>query len=103
MDNRSDHFMWGKGIVWSQCSYCSRKGERQDVATCTAFPGGIPQIFLSNRADHRVPWIDPATGEPGDTGARGTATDPSILFDPRPGVSPDVLADLYRKLDRIPG
>ncbi len=91
-----DKFTWGAGIVWSQCAYCSRIGERRDVAACTAFPAGIPRAILSNLADHRVPWIDPATGRPGDTGVRG---DESITFEPRDGVRAEVLDDLYRHLD----
>lgn len=97
--SEAEKYTWGKGIVWSQCVYCSRMGESMKVSCCTAFPGRIPQVILSNEADHRKVWIDPATGQPGDTGVRG---DESLLFDPKPGVDPDVLDRLYRKLDKIP-
>jgi hypothetical protein len=67
------------------------------TAACAAFPGSIPPEILYTDYDHRRPWIDPQTGEPGDRGAplRG-----SITFTPRSGVTATALDQLYRHLDR---
>jgi hypothetical protein len=64
---------------------------------CAAFHGAVPLAIVQNAYDHRTQWIDPDTGEPGDTGVRGGA---SLLFEPRASVPRDMLNHLYDVLDR---
>lgn len=75
-----------KDIVGTQCVYCRHRTSGPDQV-CAAFPGGIPDAILTNRADHRGP-IE------GDHGIR---------FEPRPGVPAADLGRLYRTLDAIAG
>lgn len=93
----SDKFAWGADVALSQCAYCRHLGPGA-VPICSAFPGAIPPAILANEADHRGPWIDPETGEPGDM---GIPLERSITFEPRPGVKSEALATLYRHLDRL--
>jgi hypothetical protein len=93
----SDKFVYSGGdFVASQCAYCKHLAPGR-AAACAAFPSAIPDEVLHNEVDHRRPWIDPATGEPGDM---GVPLERSITFEPRGGVTPDALAALYRRLDR---
>lgn len=91
-------FETGEGMIAGQCAYCRHLARGAAVA-CTAFPTAIPDAILQNRHDHRRPWIDPETGQPGD---EGIPLDGSILFDPKPTVPGKVLERLYRLLDRQP-
>lgn len=98
-ERRSDKFVYGddgSAPVLSQCFYCDHLSARPDKAVCRAFPAGIPAEILANQFDHREPWIDPETGEPGDTGLAGER---SITFEPRDDAAPEALAALYRHLD----
>lgn len=95
-EDRSDKFVYSpEDVVLSQCAYCSRLS-RLDLV-CAAFPGSIPPEILANTFDHSRPWIDPETGEPGD---RGIPLEGSILFDPKPGVTPAQLARLRAEIAR---
>lgn len=94
-DDRSDHFSWDASTPLSQCAYCKHLGDG-DLPVCAAFPGLIPPEILANESDHRKPWIDPTTGEPGDM---GIPLERSITFEPRPGLPAEALAPLYRLLD----
>lgn len=60
-------------IAECSCDTCEYADLADDgsVATCKAFPQGIPQIILRGENDHRV-------SVPGDQG---------IVYKPRPGVS----------------
>lgn len=80
MSNASDKFDGG-GMVATQCCYC--RHERPDGG-CPAFPAGIPDDVITNRADHR----------------RAIAGDGGIRFEARPGIPPAVLGRLYRALDQ---
>jgi len=93
-----DKFVYeGGDFILSQCAYCKHLGDGP-VAVCAAFPGSIPAEILSNDFDHRRPWIDDATGTPGDGGVADAG---SILFEPRPAVTHEALARLHRALDQI--
>lgn len=97
---QSDKFTWGaEDVIASQCSYCvhlARGGAAAGVpAYCKAFPGGVPGPILRNERSHLAPWIDPATGEPGD---RGVDLAGSIVFNPRPGTDPGQLERLRKLL-----
>lgn len=81
----------------SQCSLCRHRPE-EELFTCAAFPGLIPLEIRENRHDHRKPWIDPDSGEPGD---QGIPLAGSILFEPAPDASPDALKQLYAYLDHV--
>lgn len=95
-DDRADKFVYGPGdLVVSQCFFCRHLSDRTPRA-CRAFPHEIPAEILSNQYDHRKPWIDPETGEPGDLGMVGTE---SVLFSPRDDAHPEALKALYRHLD----
>lgn len=59
----------------SQCVLCRR---RTSVATCSAYPGGIPDAIRMNARDHREP-------QPGDGG---------LGFQPAEGVAPEALQRL---------
>lgn len=92
-----DKFTWGAGdVVVTQCTLCKHRGTL-DPWQCAAFPAGIPDKIRTNNYDHRKPWIDPRTGEPGD---EGIPLDGSITFEPADGVSEETLAALYRHLDK---
>ncbi len=82
--------------VGSQCLLCRRRAPGS-LTACEAFPGAIPAEIRLNIHDHREPWIDPETGEPGD---RGIPLRGSLLFAPRPDVAPEALANLYRYFAR---
>ncbi len=89
-----DKFEWsGDEMVLTQCAYCRHLAEDASVLQCAAFPSSIPADISANRHDHRKPWIDPETGEPGD---RGMALKGSILFEPRPDVPEGVLDRLAK-------
>jgi hypothetical protein len=96
-DLDDDKFVRGADVVLTQCVYCKHivKGP---VPVCSACPGSIPPEILSNDVDHRRPWLDPATGQPGDEGGPLAG---SILFEPRPEIPPAALATLFRYLDRL--
>jgi hypothetical protein len=95
----SGKFSWDPGdVVVSQCAVCRRLAPGP-AAVCSAFPGAIPAEILSNDVDHRKPYLDPSTGQPGDMGVPLTG---SITFLPRADVDTRVLATLYRHLDRLP-
>jgi hypothetical protein len=96
----SPKFAQGEGTVLSQCLLCSRLSP-SSPGYCTAFPGGsgIPAEIRENLHDHRRPWIDPETGEPGDTGLAG---DESIKFLARADVGVSAVATLFRELDALP-
>ncbi len=81
----------------SQCSLCARR-DPDELFTCAAFPGLIPLEIRENRHDHREPWIDPDSGEPGD---QGIPLAGSILFEPRDDADPGALQDLYDYLDNV--
>ncbi len=83
-------------VVGPQCLLCRRRVPGS-LDVCEAFPGSIPAAIRLNLHDHRRPWIDPATGEPGD---EGVALAGSILFAPRPDVAPEALANLDRFFSR---
>jgi hypothetical protein len=98
MSERDDKFGWSADdLVFGQCAYC-RHLAAGPTAVCTAFPGQIPPEILQNHFDHRHPWIDHATGQPGD---QGVALAGSILFEPKPSMKPQALEALYRKLDQV--
>lgn len=84
-------------VTPSQCSLCAQR-EPEDLFACAAFPGLIPAEIRENRHDHRKPWIDPETGEPGD---RGIALAGSILFEPHADADPEALSTLYNYLDCV--
>ena len=65
----------------SQCVLCRR---RTGVATCAAFPGGIPGSIRVNAHDHRRPWPD----------------DGGIRFEPADDAGPAVLDRLQAHFDR---
>lgn len=69
------------GSVLTQCCYCKH---RLPDGGCPAFPGGIPDVVIINRADHR----------------KAIAGDGGIRFEPRPGVPPAVLGRLHRALEK---
>ena len=81
----------------SQCLLC-KHAVRGPEAVCSAFPGQIPPEILANEFDHRKPWIDQQTGQPGD---RGIPLERSITFEVRDGVNPLTLTRLYRYLDDL--
>lgn len=83
--------------VLPQCTLCRHVAAG---GICSAFPAAIPPAILRNEADHRRPWADPQTGEPGDTGVAGVR---SITFTPAPGVPPAALEALHRHLDGLKG
>lgn len=83
-------------VAASQCMLCRHRPPNA-LAACAAFPGRIPDEIRFNDHDHRRPWIDPETGEPGD---EGIALAGSILFEPRGDVAPAALARLYQDLER---
>ena len=99
VNSRADHFAWGKDVLLSQCVYCHHLDPTSKAMDCRAFPAGIPQGILDNQFDHRKPWIDPATGQAGDTGVRG---DKSITFLPSLDTPSDVLEHLAHVLDLLP-
>jgi hypothetical protein len=100
-DQFRDKFKWQAGsAVMSQCWICDHLTRDSPLAVCAAFPGGIPVRILTNEEDHRVPWIDPRTGQPGDRG--GGALKGSILFTPRPGVEPDAVDRVNDSLNALP-
>ncbi len=91
--DRDDKFNYQPGdLVITQCAFCRHLAAGSDNV-CAAFPGQIPPEILANQHDHRRPWIDPETGEPGD---KGVPLEHSILFDPRPGASRESLEALDR-------
>jgi hypothetical protein len=93
-----DKFVWNaSNVVVSQCMLCKHTSP-EPYAVCSAFPGSIPPEILANQVDHRKPWIDATTGQPGDEGVPLAG---SILFEPRPGVNPVALARLYEVLDAV--
>ncbi len=92
----TDKFAWAPDTVLSQCLLCRYTSGH--VAICAAFPGSIPDEILMNQVDHRKPWLDPDTDEPGD---EGIALAGSITFEPRDGVNPITLQTLYDYLDAI--
>lgn len=97
-DDHSDKFTWEPGdVVLPQCTACRHFGGGT-APYCVAFPGGIPWTILRNQEDHRKPWIEPETGEPGDM---GVALERSITFEPREDVHPEVLAAILRHLDQL--
>lgn len=100
MQKQAGKFMMDSGgpLVVTQCAYCARLSRVTDMQVCQAFPGGIPDAILMNEADHRKPWPDPATGEPGDVGVSGYE---SLTFVPREGLAADTLALLYAELDQV--
>lgn len=77
-------------LVASQCLLCKHR-PRDLVGVCAAFPARIPEAIRVNAHDHRTHWIDPETGEPGDTGVAGEA---SITFEARPDVAVTALGRL---------
>jgi hypothetical protein len=97
VDSRKRHDDESLGWVASQCASCRHRSSGP-IQACAAFPASIPDVFLSNAADHRKPWINPETGGPGDTGVSG---DRSITFEPRDDVDPAYLQRLYHQLDKI--
>lgn len=76
--------------ILSQCVYCEHW--TRGSTACKAFLSVIPAEILANQHDHREPWLDPSTGEPGDTGFDDAG---SILFKPKPDVPPAALARLH--------
>jgi hypothetical protein len=92
-----DKFTWGDDVLLSQCLLCHHAADGPD-AICAAFPGQIPADILGNDVDHRKPWIDSETGQPGDT---GIALHGSITFAAREGVNPITLGILYQHLDSL--
>ncbi len=97
MPDRDDYFAWDADTPLSQCAYCRHLDRSSPVAVCPAFPSSIPPGILANEVDHRRPWIDPATGRPGD---RGVLLARSITFEAGEGIPPAALAALYRRLER---
>ncbi len=99
--DRMERFTWNFAeVMLSQCAYCSRLSPTSKDAICQAFAGGIiPENILMNQHDHRTPWLDPTTGQAGDTGVHG---DESLLFTPKPSVPRAVLDRLYHVLDKVP-
>ena len=75
---------WGSEAVLSQCMYCKHLAPGAAFA-CSAFPGSVPPEIVANEVDHREPWIDPTTGEPGDLGVPLTH---SITFNRGPTCRP---------------
>lgn len=93
----SDKFIeTGEGVIVSQCAYCKHLSSDPSSAICTAFPGQIPAEILANDYDHRQPWIDPRTGQPGD---QGIALSGSITLEFRDDVTPDVRSRVAERLD----
>lgn len=84
------------GGVGSQCMLCRRRVPGT-LDVCEAFPGAIPEAIRLNLHDHREPWIDPDTGEPGDEGVPLAG---SLLFEPRADAAPEALANLARYFSR---
>jgi hypothetical protein len=84
--DRSDRFAAdARDLVITQCVFCRRRGGDRPGPGCEAFPAGIPDAILTNRADHRRPYS-------GDGGIR---------FEPRDEVPPEALARLYGALDAL--
>jgi hypothetical protein len=83
-------------FVASQCILCKHRPDGL-VGVCAAFPGRIPDTIRVNVHDHRTPWIDPESGEPGD---QGIALAGSILFEPRPDAPREALERLARHFAR---
>ena len=83
-------------MVPSQCLVCRRLSKRSPLV-CAAFPGLIPAEIRLNAHDHRKPWIDPESGEPGD---QGMPLAGSILFEPRADAAPEALAAVAAYFDR---
>ena len=81
------------------CSLCRHLSGFPGATVCAAFPGGIPDAIVQFRFDHRRPWIDPETGQPGD---QGIPLNGPITFEPAEGVRLSALAALYEKLDALP-
>lgn len=92
-----DKFAWGAETVLSQCVYCKHLSTGPNPA-CKAFPGAIPPEILANEFDHRKPWIDPDTGQPGDQGMDLTG---SITFEFAAAITPTARAALTRFLDSL--
>jgi hypothetical protein len=81
----SDRFEDTADFVVTQCCYCRHANKTADPPTCTAYPSGIPDAILTNRADHRKP-------QPGDHGIR---------FEADTGVGAAALARLNEALDKV--
>lgn len=93
----SDKFTWKPGdVVLPQCSLCRHRSDL-NPSSCAAFPARIPGEILTNEYDHRRPWTDATTGEAEDM---GIPLEGSITFEAREGIHPDVLAALYRTLNK---
>jgi hypothetical protein len=83
-------------VTAPQCMLCKHRPPNVLFA-CAAFPGLIPEEIRRNDHDHRQPWIDPDTGQPGD---EGIALAGSILFEPKDDAAPEALERLYADLRR---
>jgi hypothetical protein len=87
-----------EGMTATQCVYCRHRGTVGDTSYCAAFPGGIPDAIIANRADHRRPYLGD-DGRPIDVGIAG---DTPITFEPRDDVPQLVLDQLHEALDKLP-
>jgi hypothetical protein len=88
---------WGAETLLTQCLLCKHRAAGPHLV-CAAFPNSIPPEIAANDFDHRQPWIDQSTGQPGD---QGVPLKGSILFEPRAGINPVTLDVLYRHLDAL--
>jgi len=68
--------------LMSQCAYCQHA---LPSGGCLAYYDGIPEVFLTNELDHRIP----------SEGDRG------FIFTPREDASSEALKQLYAVLDRL--
>jgi hypothetical protein len=66
------------------CYYCAHLGDNNDAdqMTCAAYPGGIPDLIIQGKRDHR-------TRLPGDNG---------VTFEPSDTTTPDMLEGVYKML-----
>jgi hypothetical protein len=97
-ETQDDKFVWrAADVVLTQCLLCKHK-IKSPIPVCSAFPGAIPAEILANEFDHRQPWIDPDSGEPGDQGVEMTG---SILFEPKEGINPIALERLDKHFGKM--
>lgn len=84
--SRASKFMaTAEDLIMTQCVLCKNREHTENPQGCKAFPDGIPQVIIDNKADHRLPFE-------GDHGIR---------FEPRQEVAAALLNNVLTALDQI--